>query len=144
MLCDFLLHLRTSYWLLVPIPTSNTDALLSLCSFNSVRQGTHILFREFSFVQATPHNRVSFLRTFWRCFRTVGKNGGEYKQFSSHPFSHTISSVIPWAELITRILKYSIFNSSVYYLNFVCTLSELLVSVMFLSTCSLLMSYASC
>uniref|UniRef100_A0A8D0EZN1 Centriolar satellite-associated tubulin polyglutamylase complex regulator 1 n=1 Tax=Strix occidentalis caurina TaxID=311401 RepID=A0A8D0EZN1_STROC len=46
--------------------------------FNSVRQGTHILFREFSFVQATPHNRVSFLRTFWRCFRTVGKNGGKY------------------------------------------------------------------
>ncbi|NXA36349.1 CK049 protein, partial [Eudromia elegans] len=45
--------------------------------FNSVRQGTHILFREFSFVQATPHNRASFLRTFWRCFRTVGKNGGE-------------------------------------------------------------------
>lgn len=51
---------------------------LYLCSFNSVRQGTHILFREFSFVQATPHNRASFLRTFWRCFRTVGKNGGKY------------------------------------------------------------------
>ncbi|NXO00308.1 CK049 protein, partial [Rhinopomastus cyanomelas] len=46
--------------------------------FNSVRQGTHILFREFSFVQATPHNRASFLRTFWRCFRIVGKNGGKY------------------------------------------------------------------
>ncbi|XP_077178492.1 centriolar satellite-associated tubulin polyglutamylase complex regulator 1 isoform X1 [Paroedura picta] len=43
--------------------------------FNSVRQGTHVLFREFSYVQATPHNRVSFLRTFWRCFRAVGKNG---------------------------------------------------------------------
>ncbi|XP_078197117.1 centriolar satellite-associated tubulin polyglutamylase complex regulator 1 isoform X7 [Callithrix jacchus] len=43
--------------------------------FNSVCQGTHILFREFSFIQATPHNRVSFLRAFWRCFRTVGKNG---------------------------------------------------------------------
>ncbi|XP_054827879.1 centriolar satellite-associated tubulin polyglutamylase complex regulator 1 [Eublepharis macularius] len=43
--------------------------------FNSVRQGTHVLFREFSFVQATPHNRASFLRTFWRCFRAVGKNG---------------------------------------------------------------------
>ncbi|XP_042301345.1 UPF0705 protein C11orf49 homolog isoform X2 [Sceloporus undulatus] len=43
--------------------------------FNSVRQGTHILFREFNFIQATPHNRASFLRTFWRCFRTVGKNG---------------------------------------------------------------------
>ncbi|KAF6102354.1 hypothetical protein HJG60_001636 [Phyllostomus discolor] len=45
--------------------------------FNSVCQGTHILFREFSFIQATPHNRASFLRAFWRCFRTVGKNGGE-------------------------------------------------------------------
>uniref|UniRef100_A0A8I5ZZD6 Centriolar satellite-associated tubulin polyglutamylase complex regulator 1 n=1 Tax=Rattus norvegicus TaxID=10116 RepID=A0A8I5ZZD6_RAT len=45
--------------------------------FNSVCQGTHILFREFSFIQATPHNRASFLRAFWRCFRTVGKNGGK-------------------------------------------------------------------
>ncbi|XP_063800724.1 centriolar satellite-associated tubulin polyglutamylase complex regulator 1 [Pseudophryne corroboree] len=43
--------------------------------FTSVSQGTHILFREFAFVQRTPHNRVSFLRLFWRCFRTVGKNG---------------------------------------------------------------------
>ncbi|XP_075282025.1 centriolar satellite-associated tubulin polyglutamylase complex regulator 1 isoform X1 [Opisthocomus hoazin] len=51
--------------------------------FNSVRQGTHILFREFSFVQATPHNRASFLRTFWRCFRTVGKNGGYATVFRS-------------------------------------------------------------
>uniref|UniRef100_A0A8C6ZE18 Centriolar satellite-associated tubulin polyglutamylase complex regulator 1 n=1 Tax=Nothoprocta perdicaria TaxID=30464 RepID=A0A8C6ZE18_NOTPE len=53
--------------------------------FNSVRQGTHILFREFSFVQATPHNRASFLRTFWRCFRTVGKNGGEFSSVSCSP-----------------------------------------------------------
>nr|KAF6324141.1 hypothetical protein mMyoMyo1_001651 [Myotis myotis] len=48
---------------------------LRVSGFNSVCQGTHILFREFSFVQATPHNRASFLRAFWRCFRTVGKNG---------------------------------------------------------------------
>ncbi|XP_073869840.1 centriolar satellite-associated tubulin polyglutamylase complex regulator 1 isoform X13 [Macaca fascicularis] len=61
-------------------PVFKSSSRLSLlkcwnCSFNSVCQGTHILFREFSFVQATPHNRVSFLRAFWRCFRTVGKNG---------------------------------------------------------------------
>uniref|UniRef100_A0A493T5V0 Centriolar satellite-associated tubulin polyglutamylase complex regulator 1 n=1 Tax=Anas platyrhynchos platyrhynchos TaxID=8840 RepID=A0A493T5V0_ANAPP len=54
--------------------------------FNSVRQGTHILFREFSFVQATPHNRASFLRTFWRCFRTVGKNGGKYSSICCYLF----------------------------------------------------------
>ncbi|XP_054997004.1 centriolar satellite-associated tubulin polyglutamylase complex regulator 1 isoform X2 [Sorex araneus] len=53
-----------------PSPTG-----LRVSGFNSVCQGTHILFREFSFIQATPHNRASFLRAFWRCFRTVGKNG---------------------------------------------------------------------
>ncbi|XP_008103141.1 centriolar satellite-associated tubulin polyglutamylase complex regulator 1 isoform X3 [Anolis carolinensis] len=58
------------------IPESSIFLLLFMCiDFSSVGQGTHILFREFSFVQATPHNRASFLRTFWRCFRTVGKNG---------------------------------------------------------------------
>ncbi|KAM4617247.1 centriolar satellite-associated tubulin polyglutamylase complex regulator 1 isoform 2-T2 [Discoglossus pictus] len=43
--------------------------------FRSVSQGTHVLFREFEFVQLTPHNRASFLRVFWRCFRTIAKNG---------------------------------------------------------------------
>ncbi|XP_072278109.1 centriolar satellite-associated tubulin polyglutamylase complex regulator 1 isoform X2 [Pyxicephalus adspersus] len=43
--------------------------------FTSVSQGTHVLFRDYSFVQCTPHNRASFLRLFWRCFRTVAKNG---------------------------------------------------------------------
>lgn len=43
--------------------------------FRSVRLGTHILFREYGFVQATPHNRLSFVRAFWQCFRPVGKNG---------------------------------------------------------------------
>uniref|UniRef100_A0A8C3WBE1 Centriolar satellite-associated tubulin polyglutamylase complex regulator 1 n=1 Tax=Catagonus wagneri TaxID=51154 RepID=A0A8C3WBE1_9CETA len=43
--------------------------------FNSVYQGTHILFWEFSFIQATLHNKTSFLQAFWRCFQTVGGNG---------------------------------------------------------------------
>lgn len=61
-------------------PSNDGFLIFSLCSFNSVCQGTHILFREFSFIQATPHNRASFLRAFWRCFRTVGKNGGKSSQ----------------------------------------------------------------
>uniref|UniRef100_A0A8C5MTM7 Centriolar satellite-associated tubulin polyglutamylase complex regulator 1 n=1 Tax=Leptobrachium leishanense TaxID=445787 RepID=A0A8C5MTM7_9ANUR len=43
--------------------------------FASVSRGTHVLFREFDFVQTTPHNRASFLRLFWKCFRTIAKNG---------------------------------------------------------------------
>lgn len=43
--------------------------------FNSVKNGNHILFREFNYIKATPHNRASFIRIFWRCFRQIGKNG---------------------------------------------------------------------
>lgn len=43
--------------------------------FSSVKNGNHVLFREFSYIQATPHNRASFLRVFWRCYRQLGKSG---------------------------------------------------------------------
>ncbi|XP_046889917.1 UPF0705 protein C11orf49 homolog [Hypomesus transpacificus] len=43
--------------------------------FSSVKNGNHVLFREFSYIKATPHNRASFIRVFWRCYRQIGKNG---------------------------------------------------------------------
>ncbi|KAL2093485.1 hypothetical protein ACEWY4_010797 [Coilia grayii] len=43
--------------------------------FNSVKNGNHVIFREFNYVKATQHNRASFIRIFWRCFRQIGKNG---------------------------------------------------------------------
>ncbi|KAL4622725.1 hypothetical protein GN956_G20207 [Arapaima gigas] len=43
--------------------------------FDSVCRGNHVLFREFSYIKATPHNRRSFMRIFWKCFRQIGKNG---------------------------------------------------------------------
>ncbi|XP_053741137.1 centriolar satellite-associated tubulin polyglutamylase complex regulator 1 isoform X2 [Synchiropus splendidus] len=43
--------------------------------FSSVKNSNHVLFREFGYVRATPHNRASFLRVFWRCYRQIGKSG---------------------------------------------------------------------
>ncbi|KAI4893374.1 hypothetical protein NFI96_004760 [Prochilodus magdalenae] len=43
--------------------------------FTSVKNGNHVLFREFSYIKATPHNRASFIHIFWKCFRQIGKNG---------------------------------------------------------------------
>uniref|UniRef100_A0A3Q2E104 Centriolar satellite-associated tubulin polyglutamylase complex regulator 1 n=1 Tax=Cyprinodon variegatus TaxID=28743 RepID=A0A3Q2E104_CYPVA len=43
--------------------------------FSSVKNGNHVLFREFNFIRATQHNRASFIRVFWRCFRQIGKSG---------------------------------------------------------------------
>lgn len=43
--------------------------------FSSVKNSNHVLFREFSYIRATQHNRASFVRVFWRCFRQIGKSG---------------------------------------------------------------------
>ncbi|XP_061773349.1 centriolar satellite-associated tubulin polyglutamylase complex regulator 1 [Nerophis ophidion] len=43
--------------------------------FSSVKNSNHILFREFNYIRATPHNRASFIRVFWRCYRQIGMSG---------------------------------------------------------------------
>lgn len=53
------------------------DYTVLFCSFNSVKNGNHVMFREFNYIKATQHNRASFLRIFWRCYRQLGKNGGQ-------------------------------------------------------------------
>lgn len=63
--------------------------------FTSVRHGTHILFREFSFIQATPHNRASFLRMFWKCFRYIGKNGDLLAMKEYHAILKLLSPDFP-------------------------------------------------
>ncbi|XP_033098505.1 UPF0705 protein C11orf49 homolog [Anneissia japonica] len=44
-------------------------------SFQSVQFGTHTLYREFDFIQKTSHNRASFICTFWKCYKYIGKSG---------------------------------------------------------------------
>ncbi|XP_035520668.1 UPF0705 protein C11orf49 homolog [Morone saxatilis] len=46
-----------------------------VCSFSSVKNCNHVLFREYNYIRATPHNRASFIRVFWRCYRQIGKSG---------------------------------------------------------------------
>ncbi|XP_048728460.1 centriolar satellite-associated tubulin polyglutamylase complex regulator 1-like isoform X2 [Ostrea edulis] len=55
---------------------SKINPIKFLCEyFNSVRDGNHTMFREFSYIHATPHNRASFVRLFWKCYRQIGKKG---------------------------------------------------------------------
>lgn len=39
--------------------------------FESVKKGTHILFRDYSFIALTPHNRASFIQYFWNTYSEV-------------------------------------------------------------------------
>ena len=41
--------------------------------FNSVRNGSHIVFREYDFITATPHNRKSFVATLWQTYSGVSE-----------------------------------------------------------------------
>lgn len=36
--------------------------------FESIKKGTHILFRDYSFITLTPHNRASFIQCFWNTY----------------------------------------------------------------------------
>lgn len=43
--------------------------------FKSIKNGTHVLFREYSFISSTPHNRASFVRLFWHSYAEVAAKG---------------------------------------------------------------------
>ncbi|XP_062506305.1 centriolar satellite-associated tubulin polyglutamylase complex regulator 1-like [Corticium candelabrum] len=43
--------------------------------FVGVQQVTQSLFREFSFVKATPQNRLSLVKLLYRCFKPIGHRG---------------------------------------------------------------------
>lgn len=47
--------------------------------FSSVKDGTHILFREYAFVSKTPHNCTSFVKAFWQSYTEVAARGGLMK-----------------------------------------------------------------
>ncbi|XP_069761716.1 centriolar satellite-associated tubulin polyglutamylase complex regulator 1 isoform X8 [Narcine bancroftii] len=74
--------------------------------FTSVKQGSHILFREFSFIKATPYNRASFIRMFWQCFRQIGKNGDLLTVIEYHSLLQLICHDLPMdlAQKAARII----------------------------------------
>ncbi|XP_052800841.1 centriolar satellite-associated tubulin polyglutamylase complex regulator 1-like isoform X2 [Mya arenaria] len=43
--------------------------------FTALRDGNHTMFREYTFIHQTPHNRASFVKLFWKCYRQIGKKG---------------------------------------------------------------------
>lgn len=43
--------------------------------FKSIKNGTHVLFRGYSFISSTPHNRASFVKLFWHSYAEVAVKG---------------------------------------------------------------------
>lgn len=55
--------------------TKTTPYKLLAEYFESIKKGTHVLYREYSFVSLTPHSRASFIRLFWYSFSEVADRG---------------------------------------------------------------------
>lgn len=47
--------------------------------FSSIKARTHILFREYSYVCATAHNRISFVSLFWKSYTEIAKRNERMK-----------------------------------------------------------------
>ena len=63
--------------------------------FESVLNGSHILFREYSFISATPHNRRSFIATFWQAFQKVAERGVAMSAFEYHSLLKLLCTDFP-------------------------------------------------
>lgn len=43
--------------------------------FKAVRNGSHIISREYTYISSTPHNRASFIKLLWRSYFSLSREG---------------------------------------------------------------------
>ena len=72
--------------------------------FKSVKNGTNVLFREYSSISCTPHNRASFVRVFWQSYAEVAKKGSMMKVVEYLSLLRLICHDFP-AELVQRVAQ---------------------------------------
>ena len=43
--------------------------------FARVSAGNHVIHQDYSYISSTPHNRASFVKLFWRVYKSIGNHG---------------------------------------------------------------------
>ena len=66
--------------------------------FESVQNGTHIVFREYNFISATPHNRKSFIATFWQTYSGVPECNEPMRTIELHSLLRLLCADFPLKE----------------------------------------------
>lgn len=77
--------------------------------FKSIRNGSHIVFREYDFISATPHNRKSFIATFWKTYGSVPECSVPMKIIEFHSLLKLLCSDFPLTE--TQKVPRALFGS---------------------------------
>jgi len=114
--------------------------------FKSVRDGTHVLFREYAFISVTPHNCASFVKAFWQSYAEVASRGGLMKVMEYLSLLRLLCYDFP-AEMVQKVAQvvfsHSALQNVISFPDFMYTFQVLFCYKDFLNHCERLFSSIS-
>ena len=106
--------------------------------FESVKKGTHILFRDYSFISMTPHNRASFIRLFWYSFSEVASRGDSMRVMEYLSLLRLLCHNFP-SDMIQKVARvifsYDAMENMIGFPDFLYAFQVLFYYEVFLSRC---------
>lgn len=106
--------------------------------FESIKKGTHVLFRDYTFVSLTPHNRASFIRLFWHSYSEVAVRGDSLKVVEYLSLLRLLCHNFP-SDVINKIARvlfsYDAMENLVSFSDFIYTFQTLFYYELFLKRC---------
>lgn len=108
--------------------------------FESIKKGTHVLYRDYPFISLTPHNRASFVRLFWHSFSEVGGRGESMRVMEYLSLLRLLCRDFP-SELVQKVARvifsYDALENLVSFSDFLYTFQVLFYYELFLKHCEL-------
>lgn len=111
--------------------------------FKSIKLGTHILFREYSFISATPHNRASFIKAFYSTYKEIAAKGELMQGVEYLSLLRLLCSDFP-AEMVQKVTRFIVGQSTMENLmlfpDFLYTFQTVFYYECFIGRCEIICS----
>lgn len=108
--------------------------------FESIKKGTHVLYRDYSFISLSPYSRASFIRLFWHSFVEVAERGNSMKVMEYLSLVRLLCHNFP-EDLVKRVARvifsYDAMENLVCFSDFLYTFQVLFYYEQFLERCEL-------
>ena len=89
--------------------------------FKSIRDGSHIVFREYNFVSATPYNRKSFISTVWTTYSGIPECQALMQVIELHSLLRLVCADFPLSETEKVATALNVANNPVSFTDFIYT-----------------------
>lgn len=109
--------------------------------FESIKKGTHVLYRDYSFVSLTPHSRSSFVRLFWYSFAEVADRGDSMRVMEYLSLLRLLCHDFPsgLVQKVARVIfSYDAMENLVNFPDFLYTFQVVFYYESFLQRCELI------